>query len=176
MAAFMAELRRREGTSARALEFAILTAARSGEVRGARWEEISLGRHLWIVPAARMRAGKEHRVPLSDAATGLLCSLPQQEGLLFPGQKNQPLSDMSRTAVLRRMGRPSITVHGFRSAFRDWCAEAPGNNFAREVCEHALAHQLADRVEAAYQRGDLFAKRVALMQAWADYCCGKASC
>jgi integrase len=170
VAAFMAELGRREGTSARALEFAILTAARSGEVRGAAWAEIDLARRVWTVPAARMKAGKEHRVPLSDAVIALLRGLPDQDGLLFPGQKHQPLSDMSLSAVLRRMGRPDITVHGFRSTFRDWAAEAPGNAFPREVCEHALAHSLPDRVEAAYQRGDLFGKRIALMQAWADYC------
>lgn len=119
-----------------------------------------------------MKAGREHRVPLSDAAIALLRGLPGQDGLLFPGQKNQPLSDMSLSAVLRRMGRPDIPIHGFRSTFRDWSAEAPGNAFPREVCEHALAHGLPDRVEAAYQRGDLFVKRIVLMQAWADYCGG----
>lgn len=170
MGAFVTELRNREGASARALEFAILTAARSGEVRGARWEEVDLVQRLWTVPAARMKAGKEHRVPLSDAAIALLRGLSSQGGLLFPGAKSQPLSDMSLSAVLRRMGRRDITVHGFRSTFRDWCAEAPGNTFAREVCEHALAHNLPDRVEAAYQRGDLFGKRIALMQTWADFC------
>lgn len=169
-AAFMAELRRREGFSARALEFAILTAARSGEVRGARWEDVDLDARLWTVPAERMKAGKEHRVPLSEASLSLLHGLSRRDGLLFPGQKNQPLSDMSLSAVLRRMGLTTITVHGFRSTFRDWCAEAAGNTFTREVCEHALAHSLPDRVEAAYRRGDLLDKRVQLMQAWADYC------
>lgn len=170
MAALMAELRQREGVSARALEFAILTAARSGEVRGAHWDEVDLTRRLWTVPAERMKARREHRVPLSDVLMALLCGMPDHEGLLFPGQKNQPLSDMSLSAVLRRMGRKEITVHGFRSTFRDWAVEAPGNSFPREVCEHALAHSLPDRVEAAYQRGDLFVKRIALMQAWAEYC------
>lgn len=173
MAGFMAELRRKEGVSARSLEFTILTAARSGEARGACWAEINLAQRLWTVPAARMKAAKEHRVPLSDAVIALLRALPDEEGLLFPGQKAQPLSDMSLSAVLRRMGRPDITVHGFRSTFRDWAAEAPGNAFPREVCEHALAHSLPDRVEAAYQRGDLLGKRIALMQAWADYCAGR---
>lgn len=171
MAAFMVELRRREGIAPRALEFAILTAARSGEARRASWEEIDLGRRLWTVPAMRMKAGREHRVPLSDAALALLGGLAAREGLLFPGQRQgQPLSEMTLTAVLRRMGHSAITVHGFRSTFRDWAAEAPDNSFPREVCEHALAHSLPDRVEAAYQRGDLFVKRIALMQAWADYC------
>lgn len=175
MAAFMADLRRKEGVSARALEFTILTAARSGETRGAGWHEVNLAQRLWTVPAARMKAGREHRVPLSDAAIALLRGLPDQDGLLFPGQKRQPLSDMSLSAVLRRMGRPDITVHGFRSTFRDWSAEAPGNAFPREVCEHALAHSLPDRVEAAYQCGDLFGKRIVLMQAWADFCGGGQS-
>lgn len=169
-AAFMLELRRRDGIAARAVEFAILTAARSGEVRGASWDEVDLEARLWTVPASRMKASKEHRVPLSDAALALLSALPRQCELLFPGMKGQPLSDMSLTAVLRRMRRTDITVHGFRSTFRDWCAEAAGNAFTREVCEHALAHSLPDRVEAAYRRGDLLDKRISLMQAWADYC------
>lgn len=168
--AFMVALRLCEGMSARALEFAILTAARSGEVRGAVWEEVDVDARLWIVPAERMKAGKEHRVPLSDAALALLNALPRRYELLFPGMKDRPLSDMSLTAVLRRMQRTDITVHGFRSTFRDWCAEAAGNAFTREVCEHALAHSLPDRVEAAYRRGDLLDKRIALMQAWADFC------
>lgn len=169
-AAFMVELRRPDGIAARAVEFAILTGARSGEVCGASWDEVDLEARLWTVPASRMKAGKEHRVPLSDAAQALLGALPRQCELLFPGMKDQPLSDMSLTAVLRRMQRTDITVHGFRSTFRDWCAEAAGNAFTREVCEHALAHSLPDRVEAAYRRGDLLDKRILLMQAWADYC------
>ncbi|MQA21692.1 tyrosine-type recombinase/integrase [Rugamonas rivuli] len=168
--AFMVALRLCVGMSARALEFAILTAARSGEVRGAVWEEVDVHARLWIVPAERMKAGKEHRVPLSDAALALLNALPRRCELLFPGMKDRPLSDMSLTAVLRRLQRTDITVHGFRSTFRDWCAEAAGNAFTREVCEHALAHSLPDRVEAAYRRGDLLDKRIALMQAWADFC------
>jgi integrase len=152
----MADLTQREGVSARATQFAILTAGRSGEVRGATWSEIDGGANLWTVPAKRMKAGKEHRVPLSDAASALLRLLPHDSDYIFPGHKrNTQLSDMSLTAVLRRMGRGDITVHGFRSTFRDWCAEAAGHNFAREVCEHALAHSLPDQVEAAYRRGDL---------------------
>lgn len=167
---FMAELRGNAGMGALALQFTILTAARSGEVRGATWDEIDLPGRLWTIPAGRMKAHKEHRVPLADASMALLAALPHRTGVLFPGVKQQPLSDMSLTAVLRRMDRGDITVHGFRSSFRDWCAEAEGNNFTREVGEHALAHSLPDRVEAAYRRGDLLDKRVVLMQAWADYC------
>lgn len=168
---FMEELRAREGVAARAIEFAILTACRSGEVRGARWSEIDLGAKVWTIPAERMKAGKEHRVPLSTAAMGLLRSLGRLGDVVFPGRGEElPLSDMSLTAVLRRMGHGDITVHGFRSTFRDWCAEEASNSFSREVCEHALAHSLPDKVEAAYRRGDLFEKRVTLMQAWADYC------
>lgn len=123
-----------------------------------------------------MKAGKEHRVPLSAAAIKLLERLPRKDELIFPGhRRNAPLSDMSLTAVLRRMGRGDITVHGFRSTFRDWCAEAAGNSFSREVCEHALAHSLPSKVEAAYRRGDLLEKRILLMQAWANYCMSAAA-
>lgn len=170
---FMAELRKREGMSARAAEFAILTACRSGEVRGATWAEIDLNTNLWIIPAARMKAGKEHRVPLSEGALALLRSQEHKDGHVFAGRDpHVALSDMSLTAVLRRMKRPDITVHGFRSSFRDWCSEAEGNAFSREVCEHALAHSLPDKVEAAYRRGDLIEKRISLMQAWCNYCNG----
>jgi integrase len=168
---FMKLLRAREGISARAIEFVILTACRSGEVRGARWEEIDLEAKLWTIPAERMKAGKEHRVPLSTSAMALLSDLEHSGDVIFPGRdKETPLSDMSLTAVLRRMGRGDITVHGFRSTFRDWCSEAEGNAFPREVCEHALAHGLPDKVEAAYRRGDLLEKRIVLMQTWSDYC------
>jgi integrase len=168
---FMRALRSREGTAARALEFAILTAARSGEVRGATWSEIDLTSRLWTVPAERMKAGVEHRVPLSPVSLALLLTLPRRGELVFEGRKaGVQLSDMSLTAVLRRMGRGDITAHGFRSSFRDWCAEAAGNAYSREVCEHALAHRLPDRVEAAYRRSDLLDKRVGLMDAWARYC------
>ena len=168
---FMEELRKREGVAARAVEFGILTAARSGEIRGARWAEIDLDSAVWTVPAERMKAGREHRVPLSSVAMGVLRNMPQLGEHVFPGQRGDaPLSDMSLTAVLRRMDRPEITMHGFRSTFRDWCAESVGNSFPREVCEHALAHSLPDKVEAAYRRGDLIEKRKVLMQVWADYC------
>lgn len=171
MATFMAQLVEREGVAARAVQFAILTACRSGEVRGATWSEIDLEAKLWAVPAARMKAGKEHRVPLSTAAIAVLQGMPREDGFVFPGRtRDTVLSDMSLTAVLRRMGRGDITVHGFRSTFRDWCSEAAGNAFSREVCEHALAHRLPNKVEAAYRRGDLLDRRVLLMQAWADYC------
>lgn len=169
--AFMAALRKQEGIAAKAVELAILTACRSGEIRLATWAEFDLAAALWVIPAERMKAGREHRVPLSNAALALLESMPRMGDLVFPGAKpGKPLSDMSLTAVLRRMKRGDITVHGFRSSFRDWCAESVANSFPREVCEHALAHSLPDKVEAAYRRGDLIEKRTMLMQAWADYC------
>jgi integrase len=168
---FMAALRKQAGIAARAAEFAILTATRSGEVRGATWAEIDLAAGLWVIPGERMKAGREHRVPLSSAALALLNTMPQLGDLIFSGrQHGKALSDMSLTAVLWRMGRRDITIHGFRSTFRDWCAESVANAFPREVCEHALAHSLPDKVEAAYRRGDLIEKRTMLMQAWADYC------
>lgn len=166
---FIADLRKRQGIAARAVEFAILTATRSGEVRGATWEEVE--GNVWTIPSNRMKAGKEHRVPLSSAAMAVLQETPRLDQLIFPGtKKNASLSDMSLTSVLRRMNRDDITVHGFRSTFRDWCAESVANSFPREICEHALAHSLPDKVEAAYRRGDLLEKRVLLMQAWADFC------
>ncbi|MBA5690283.1 tyrosine-type recombinase/integrase [Rugamonas apoptosis] len=169
--AFMTKLRERDGIAARAVEFAILTACRSGEVRGAKWCEFDLLSAIWTIPAARMKAGKEHRVPLSSAAIQVLESLPKEGEVVFHGRNVEShLSDMSLTAVLRRMDRADITIHGFRSTFRDWCAESPSNSFSREVCEHALAHSLPDKVEAAYRRGDLLEKRVLLMSAWAKYC------
>jgi integrase len=175
MGEFMAMLVTREGVSARAVQFAILTACRSGEVRGATWSEFDLSAKLWTIPGERMKAGKEHRVPLSREVMALLSGLPQNGAVVFPGRvRGSELSDMSLTAVVRRMGRGDITVHGFRSTFRDWAAEATGNSFPREVCEHALAHSLPDRVEAAYRRGDLLDKRIVLMQAWAAYCMSKA--
>lgn len=171
---FMEELREREGMAARALAFAILTAARSGEVRGMLWSEIDLADRTWTIPASRMKAAKEHRVPLADAATVLLGNRRGPDDLVFPGGRNldKPLSDMSLTAVLRRMGRDDITVHGFRSSFRDWAGET--STFPREVIEAALAHQLKDKAEAAYARGDLFRKRQQLMDAWAQFVDGIA--
>jgi integrase len=171
MGTFMAALQKQEGIAARALELAVLTATRSGEVRGATWAEIDLDAGLWVIPADRMKAQKEHRIPLSTTTLALLNAMPRLGNLVFPGRHHgKSLSDMSLTAVLRRMGRGDITVHGFRSSFRDWCAESVANSFPREVCEHALAHSLPDKVEAAYRRGDLIEKRTMLMQAWADYC------
>lgn len=179
--AFMSALRAREGVSARAVEFVILTACRSGEVRGAQWAEFDTAGKLWTIPAERMKAKREHQVPLSDAALVLLESMPKDDDVdvVFAGTKGQPLSDMSLTAVIRRMNgdeKPvwadangeGITVHGFRSTFRMWAAET--TNYPREVAEHALAHQLPDAVERAYQRGSQFAKRAALMAEWAVYC------
>ena len=167
--AFMAELRTMDGLGARALEFAVLTATRSGEVRGATWAEFDLGAAVWTIPAGRMKAEREHRVPLSADALKLLNALPRIAGtdLVFPSAKNTQLSDMTLTAVLRRMGR-DVTAHGFRSSFRDWAGETTA--YAREVIEHALAHQLKDKAEAAYARGSLFDKRRRLMADWAKYC------
>ncbi len=179
MGAFMSALRMREGVSTRAVEFVILTACRSGEVRGARWAEFDAAGKVWTIPAERMKAKREHQVPLSGAALALLESMPKDSDVVFAGMKGQPLSDMSLTAVIRRMNGDEkpvwadangevVTVHGFRSSFRMWAAET--TNYPREVAEHALSHQLPDAVERAYQRGSQFAKRAALMADWAVYC------
>jgi integrase len=173
--ALMAELRQQEGFGARALEFAILSAARTGEVMGARWDEFDLGERLWTVPAGRMKAGKEHRVPLSDAALAIvedLHKLRDGDCVFQGGRAGQPISNMAMTMTLRRMGRGELTVHGFRSTFRDWAAERTG--FPAEVAEMALAHTVSDKVEAAYRRGDLFQKRRQLMDAWARFCAAPA--
>ncbi len=174
MPGFMKRLRGAHGMGARALEFAVLTAARSGEVRGMQWAEVDLAAKVWTVPAARMKAAREHRVPLSDAAVAILASLPRQVGgdLVFPGTKGQPLSDMSLTAVLRRM-KVDAVPHGMRSSFRDWTAEH--TSFPNEVAEMALAHVVGDKVEAAYRRGDLFEKRREMMDAWASFLLGEES-
>lgn len=182
---FMAALKAVDGMGARALEFAILTAARSNEVRGATWQEIDEKTGVWIIPSERMKAEREHRVPLPPGAIALLKSLPRLAGttLIFPSAKNDVLSDMTLTAVIRRMDEAStknggngwkdttgkvITAHGFRSSFRDWAGETTA--YPREVIEHALAHQLKDKAEAAYQRGDLLEKRRRLMSDWAKHC------
>jgi integrase len=167
--AFLTELREQAGMGARALEFAILTVARSGEVRGATWAEVDMDSAVWTIPAERMKAGREHRIPLSNVAMELIRSLPRigESELLFPNTKGTKLSDMTLTAVLRRMSRP-ITAHGFRSSFRDWAGETTA--YPREAIEHALAHQLKDKAEAAYARGTLFDKRRRLMADWAAYC------
>lgn len=167
---FMADLRQRKGIAVLALEFAILTAARSNETRGATWDEIDLQKKIWTIPASRMKAGKEHRVPLSAEATALLKTVPRIVGTdyVFPAPRGGQLSDMALTVVLRRMGYGHVTQHGFRSTFRDWAGET--TSYPREVIEHALAHQLKDKAEAAYQRGDLLMKRSQLMSAWGKYC------
>jgi len=173
--AFLAALRGQAGIAARTLEFTILTAARTGEVLGARWSEMDLDAKLWTVPASRMKAGREHRVPLSEPALAVLDAMAKLrtiDGLgavVFPGGRDgMALSIMAMTMVLRRMKRGDLTVHGFRSTFRDWTAETTA--FPREVAEAALAHTLGDKVEAAYRRGDLFNKRRHLMDDWADFC------
>ncbi|MGH6673876.1 MAG: tyrosine-type recombinase/integrase [Xanthobacteraceae bacterium] len=172
--AFIADVQSRQATAARALEFAILTAARSGEVLGARWEEIDLDRAVWTVPATRMKAGREHRVPLSRRAAKIVRAIhdARKGDFVFPGDKpDKPLSVMALAMVLRRMKVGGVTVHGFRSAFRDWAAEC--TNFTNEVCEAALAHLIENKAEAAYRRGDLFDKRRKLMEAWATFCAAR---
>jgi integrase len=149
----------------------VLTAARTGEVLGARWDEFDLDRAVWTLPAARMKAGREHRVPLSGRALKIANAMHEVRNgdFIFPGQKGDtPLSATALEMVIRRMKVEGPTVHGFRSAFRDWAAEC--TNFTNEVCEAALAHVIKNKAEAAYRRGDLFDKRRKLMEAWAVYC------
>jgi integrase len=167
--AFMAALRRREGTAARALEFLILCASRTGEVLGAQWSEIDLANKMWTVPASRMKADREHRVALSQRAVELLRSLPRENGndFVFIGSRSGGLSSVAMMRLLHSMGRGDISVHGFRSSFRVWCAEQ--TNFPREVAEMALAHKISDKVEAAYQRGELLKKRFLLAEAWSKF-------
>lgn len=183
-AEFMADLRTRDGLAAKALEFTILTASRSGEVRGATWDEIDLAAKVWTVPADRMKAKVEHRVPLSPAAVSLLEALPRMEGnpLVFPAPRGGEMSDATMAAVIKRMNanRPEgeaytdpkqdkrpITVHGFRSTFRDWAGESTA--YPGEAIEQALAHTIRNAAEAAYRRGDMLEKRRRLMADWADY-------
>ena len=166
--AFMAQLREREATAALALEFVILTATRTSEVLGATWAEVDLDKAIWTVPATRMKAGKEHRVPLSPRAVEILEAVkPLGKASLFPADKGGRLSGMAMSMLLRRM-KLDCTVHGFRSGFRDWAAECTG--YAHEVCEMALAHVIGNKSEAAYRRGDMFDKRRRLMADWATYC------
>ena len=166
---FMVDLRNRSGIAAKALEFTILTATRSGEVRGATWQEIDISKAEWTIPSERMKAGKEHRIPLSSQVIELLKGIPVggANEIIFKAPRGGMLSDMSLGAVLKRM-KIQVTTHGFRSTFRDWAGETTA--FTREVIEHALAHQLQDKAEAAYARGTLLVKRRKLMEAWSIYC------
>jgi len=166
--ALIAKLQTKNAMAALALEFTVLTAARSGETIGADWDEVDLKKAVWTIPAERMKAGKEHRVPLSSRATEILeTTRALGSDYLFPGNRGGKLSNMAMAMLLRRMN-VDATVHGFRSGFRDWAAESTG--FAHEVCEMALAHSISNQSEAAYRRGDLFEKRRKLMDAWAVYC------
>lgn len=169
MAAFMAALRKREGTAAKALELTVLCASRSGEVRGAVWPEFDLDAGIWTIPAERMKATKEHRVPLPESALRILRAQPRikNNDLVFPAGRGGKLSDMSMTAVMRRMEVDAVP-HGFRSTFRDWARER--TNYPRDLAEQALAHALDNKVEAAYRRGDALEKRRLMMQAWDDFC------
>jgi integrase len=166
--AFLKELGQREGMAALALHFAILTAARTGEVRGARWAEIDRVDGTWTVPAERMKTNRPHRVPLTDAALSVLDRAANQSGFIFPSTSGKPLSNMALLKLLGRMGKGEFTVRGFRSAFRTWVAEE--TEFDGNASEAALAHIVGDKVEAAYRRGTLFGKRRRLMEAWAAYC------
>lgn len=170
--AFMADLRTREGTGALALEFTILTAARTNETLGAKWDEIDLESKVWTVPAQRMKARVEQAVPLSDRSIEILKSLSTDTEYVFPGNgDNNPLSSMSLLAVLKRMDRSDITTHGFRSTFRDWAAET--TEFPNEVVEMALAHTIKNKAEAAYRRGNMLDRRRVLMDAWSVFCRGE---
>jgi integrase len=168
---FMKALRERDATTARGLEFLILTAVRPSEVVGATWDEFDLDKAVWTIPGNRMKAGKEHRVPLSDMAVSILRKMEEGRfsSFVFPGRKaERPLTTGAFLRLMVRMEHPDITSHGFRSAFRDWASEE--TNFSRETAEAALAHTIGNKVEEAYRRGDLFEKRRKLMEAWATYC------
>jgi integrase len=171
VAAFITKLRDREAFAAMAMELLILTAARSGEILGMKWTEIDFDKKLWTVPANRMKAGREHRVPLSARAIAILRKLEKLKlsEFVFAGQqRNKPLSNMAMEMVLRRMKIEDATVHGFRSSFRDWAGNV--SSFPREITETALAHVIGDKAEQAYRRGDALEKRRKLMDAWANYC------
>jgi integrase len=169
MPSLMAALRDKRGASGRALEFTILTAARTGETIGARWSEFDFAAKIWTIPPERMKAGKEHRVPLSDRAVEILSALPRAGDFVFPGAKSdRPLASMSMLQLLRRLLGMGATVHGFRSTFRDWSAEQTA--YPTELCEMALAHAVGNKVEAAYKRGDMMEKRRRLVADWAAYC------
>jgi len=167
---FVIALAERDGVAARALEFTILTAARTGETIGAKWDEIDRTEKIWTVPAERIKGGREHRVPLSDRAIEILGLLQREEGnpFVFIGPRRGGLSNMAMASVLGRMGRDDVTVHGFRSTFRDWAADR--SNHQNHIVEMALAHVVGNAVEAAYRRGDLLDKRKRLMADWANYC------
>jgi integrase len=174
MAAFMENLRNRDALAARSLQFCILTATRTSETLEAEWSEIDLAAKVWVIPAARMKSSKPHRVPLTDDALALLATLPRIEGsdYVFPGERpKRPLSNMAFLMLLRRMARGDLTAHGFRTSFRTWAAEC--TSFPREVAEMALSHAAGSAVGRAYQRGDLFEKRRQLMEAWAAYLIAK---
>jgi integrase len=168
--AFLTALRGRNAIAARTLEFAILTAARTGEVLGAKWSEIDLDARVWVIPAERMKAGREHRVPLADRALEIIKNMmaSKQNDYIFYGDRRATLSNMSLLMLLRRMGRNDITTHGFRSTFRDWVAEQ--TDCPSAVAEMALAHSIGNAVEAAYRRGDMLDKRRPLMAKWENYC------
>jgi integrase len=171
VAAFVADLRGREALAALALELCILTAARSGEILGMRWDEIDFDRKVWTVPAHRMKAGREHRVPLSRQVTAILVQLTERRSgeYVFWGQRRGgPLSNMAMGMMLRRMKIGNATIHGFRSSFRDWAGNETG--YPRELIETALAHVIGDKAEQAYRRSDALEKRRQLMEAWAQYC------
>jgi integrase len=173
--AFVVGLRERPATAARALEFCILTAARSGEALAARWDEIDFDAKVWTVPAGRMKAAREHRVPLSDRAIAILREMEagRTGEYIFPGQRpRRPLSNMAFEMLLRRINSP-YTAHGFRSSFRDWAGDK--TTFPREVAEAALAHAIGNETEAAYRRSDALEKRRRLMDAWAAFCEAKPS-
>jgi integrase len=166
---FMARLRACEGIGAKALEFTFLTACRSSEVTKARWSEFNLRDKVWTIPAERMKAGKEHTVPLTEAAIRILREVePLSDDFVFPSPRTrEEISDATMRAVLKRMGFPDLTVHGFRSTFRDWASETTSH--AHQVCEMALAHTIENRAEAACRRGDLKDKRRLLMNDWAAF-------
>lgn len=173
----MIELRAVSGVAARVLEFLILTATRTGETIGAKWSEVDIDAAVWVVPPERMRAKKEHRIPLSKSAMSIIKQMKrflddEDDGadnyIFWTSKPDKPLSNMAMLEVIRRMGREALTVHGFRSCFRDWVSEA--TNHPSEVAEIALAHVVPNKVEAAYRRGDLFEKRRKLMDDWAEYC------
>lgn len=169
--AFLIKLRGKGGMGARALEFLILCGSRSGEVRGARWDEIDLDKKLWTIPGPRMKGGKAHKVPLPPAAVAILEALPESDNeLVFPALRGGALSDMTLTKVMRDMNIKGAVVHGFRSTFKDWCRETQGIRFPDEISELALAHINSDATRAAYARSDLLELRRELMAAWATYC------